>query len=191
MALWCLTKANELPLDIILADIKRALEAGLFYLAINVSLSLPDICSALECDLIANPQCKFKADRRYIPWCKKWLEPMFANFTAEDCWALRGSIIHQGQTFGHPKARYDRVLFTLPNGPWAGSHDNVADHIGGSTKAVLQLDAAHFCRSMAQATVNWYEASKHDPNVIANMPNLVQFRPYGYPPYFFGIPGIS
>ena len=47
------------PLEPILREIEVALDAGLFYLAIVLAMTLPDICAALEAD-------DGKSDRRKI-----------------------------------------------------------------------------------------------------------------------------
>lgn len=39
---------REGPLELMFLEIERALDAGLFYLAVAMSLTLPDICAALE-----------------------------------------------------------------------------------------------------------------------------------------------
>jgi hypothetical protein len=63
-------------LDAIIQEIRRALDAKLYYLAIAVTLSVPDICSSLEADP-SNPECQ---DRKtYVRWCSANLDSRFQN----------------------------------------------------------------------------------------------------------------
>lgn len=89
--------AGANPLEHILGDIEKALAAEFHYLAIVVSLTVPDICAALERD----PAQRRKIGETYVAWCKTNLEPHYTHFTAEDCYRLRCGVIHEGK-FGHP-----------------------------------------------------------------------------------------
>jgi hypothetical protein len=175
------TRKIETPLDAYLADIAKVYAAGFFYLSIVAALSVPDICSSLE--LAFNDQRRFKVQKRYEAWCKKYLEPRYDKFTAEDCWALRGGVIHNGQLFGHPNARYSRVVFTTT----VKMYEATSELFG---QTVLQMDVARFGESMIFAAWEWYDEKRDDPLVIANMPNLIHMRPQGTA-HFQGMPVIA
>ncbi len=96
---------------------------------------------------------------------------------------MRCGVLHQGR-LGHPKMQYARILFTLPNPRGAILHNNI---IGDA----LNLDAITFCRDMVQSALRWYEAKQDDPNVLANLPRLVQYHENGLRPYVVGIPLIA
>src|SRR5918993_4353284 len=74
------------PLNYIMAEIRAALDAGLYYAAVSMTLSVPDICSALETN--AGHSRFGKIEPRYKAWCKQYMEPRFGSFDADDCWAL-------------------------------------------------------------------------------------------------------
>lgn len=83
-------------MDDILNEIDRALAAGLYYLAIAMALTIPDICAALEAENGETNQQKYKA------WYESNLAYKYTNITAQDCYSLRCGVLHQGRC-GHPK----------------------------------------------------------------------------------------
>lgn len=85
---------------------------------------------------------------------------------------------------GHPDMQYSRVLFTIPN-----PQQNVFHN--GITEDALNLYTPIFCQDVLTAVEQWYEAQRNDPNVIANLPRLVQYREHGLTPYMVGVPLIA
>lgn len=173
------------PLEIILNDVEHALQAKLYYLALHLALAVPDICSALETK--PEDRERWKPNERYVAWCKTYFEPQFSQFTAEDCWALRGGVIHNGMLFGHPKLRFSLVVFSLPRG--GSVNENISESADGSK--VLQMDVGIFCHRMRKAAMQWYNERKNEPIVAANLPNLVRLRPDGFSNDFVGTPVIA
>lgn len=164
-------------MDVLTKEIDRALSAELYYLAIVTTLSLPDVCAALES---ANGTT---SGRKYQAWCDRWFLPSYPELTSLDLWSMRCGVLHQGR-FGYGNMQYARVLFTLPNTDNNVFHRNVLND-------ALNLDVVRFCRDMTQAVSQWYEAKQDDPNVQTNLPRLVQFHPQGLVPYLVGVPLIS
>jgi hypothetical protein len=80
--------------------------------------------------------------------------------------------------------QYARVLFTVPNANRIIFHCNVVDD-------ALNLDVVTFCHDMIRAVERWYTAKQANPNVVANMPRLVQFHANGLAPYLVGAPLIA
>jgi hypothetical protein len=123
------------------------------------------------------------------------LAQRFDNLTSDDCYRLRCGVLHQGN-FGHPDSRYDRVIFIAPNQPIRMMKDilvTIAPGIsfGDITGKVLQIDPAWFCGQFIDATQQWAVKKINDPNVQANIPNLVRLRPEGLPPYAVGLEVIA
>jgi hypothetical protein len=172
------------PLDVIASEIERAIDAGLYYVAIAVSLSLPDICSVLTDE----PGKVWSTEKKYVGWCKDNLEERFYNLTGEDIYRLRGGVLHQGSVFGHPKSRFNAVLFTVPNKNEMVYHENTFEHDG---KRAVNLDVRIFCHTIIGAAREWYEANKNHAHVKINIENLVRFRPEGLAPYMVGMPLIA
>jgi hypothetical protein len=165
-------------LDVITREIEVALKGGFYYLAIIGSLTLPDICSALE------SQDGTTSGKQYMHWCDSWLLPKYPFLTSSEIYSLRCGVIHQGNAM-HPSKRYSRILFTLPV-----PHNDVFLH-NNILNDALNLDAVTFCRDVLECGVNWYAQEKNNPHVVANLPNQVRYYPKGIAPYIVGVPVIS
>lgn len=103
---------DNVPTEIssLLLEIEKALEAKLYYLAIAVALSVPDICACLEFD---PDKPKWATKASYVSWADANVVGRFRNLTGVDLFHLRGGVLHQGH-FGHPKSAFDRVMFIGP-----------------------------------------------------------------------------
>ncbi len=176
-------------MEAIFAEVQRALQAGSYYAALVTSLSLPDICAALESD---TGDTTGKSAELYKKWCSTWLIPLgkVGELTEKDIYALRCGVMHQGRV-GHPNMQYDRLLFKLPDA--AGSYWNnvVFENNGDSHETVLMLDVLTCCNSMIAAAQKWYDTNGDSTNVQKNLPQLVQYRPMGLAPHVIGVPVIA
>lgn len=172
------------PLDAILNEIDRLFGFGFYYSAMTLSLTLPDVCSSLEIPITDFHERSRKISKRYIAWCKLYVEPNFGLFTAEDCWALRSGIVHNSLSFGHPSSRYDRVIFQPPQGFIV--HEILNEGNGGSSEKSLTLNLERFCHLMIAAVQVWYGAKGTDAIVQLNLPDLVRSRPEGIAPHIVG-----
>lgn len=164
-------------MDVITKEIERALSSGLYYLAVITTLSLPDMCAALESDDGTTSGQKYKS------WCDAWLLPSYPMLTSGDLYSMRCGVVHQGR-LGHPRMQYARILFTLPNPNRNVFHRNVIND-------ALNLDVVIFCRDMVRAVEQWYAAKHNDPNVVANLPRLMRHHERGLAPYMVGMPLIA
>jgi hypothetical protein len=104
-------KISPSPFDQILLDIERALIAKFYYLAIMMTLALPDICACLESP---NGNTRGRGDA-YKQWFRKHLSQKFRNLTDVDAYQLRCGVIHQGHFGDHPRRNYDRIIFVGRN----------------------------------------------------------------------------
>ena len=164
-------------MDVLKREVEGALDARLYYLAVMFSLTLPDICAALESPSGTTNGARYKA------WYETWLASAYSMLTADDMWSLRNGVVHQGK-LGHPKMQYSRVLFTVPSAQQNVFHNNIIND-------ALNLDAPTFCRDILAAVDRWYAAMSEDPNVQSNLPRLIQYREHGLPPYLSGMPLIA
>ena len=165
------------PLDLMFFEIEQALNAGLFYLAVGMSLAVPDICAALES---ANGDT---TGQQYKAWFNANLAARYPFLTAVDCWSLRCGVLHQGR-MGHPKSQYARVIFTMDAPRGGVFHNNVVND-------ALNLDARTFCSDVIAAARQWYANNSQTPSVVNNVERLVKLRPEGLPPYMVGMPVIT
>ena len=185
-------------LNAILREIEKALEAKLYYLAIAVALSVPDICASLEFD----PDNPRRANMdTYAAWCDANIGASLKNLAGVDIYYLRCGVLHFGH-FGHPKAKFNRVMFIGPESQFK-AHDTIMNvnpgvSFGGIpaeqlrlSGRILLLDVFRFCQMIMSAAQEWSKAKAADPFVQRNLPNLVRYRPDGLPPFSIGVPTIA
>lgn len=174
------------PLEIIFADIEKALRAQIWHAALVSALCIPDICSVLN----SPPDESWNNRQKYVNWFNANLGTKYAHLTGDDCFNIRGGIVHKG-TFGHPKSRYDAVMFMIPNARRIVIHDGFIGGSWGTGTKSLALDLETFCKDIIAAARKWYADNENDPNLQANLPNLVRLRPEGLLPYISGAPLIA
>jgi hypothetical protein len=176
-------------LECVLREVETSLNNGLFYVALAVTLTIPDICAGLECD----PDRVWVTEKKYIAWLEANLTRNYEWFTAEDCARLRHGVVHTGG-FGHPKKRYERVMFTLPAVPIAlpaRTREVLSEGFESAPGSVLTMNLEGFCCDMLRAARAWERANATNPTVLTNMAKLVRFRPDGVPPWVIGAPMIA
>ena len=164
-------------MEFFLREIEKALDGGLYYLALQASLTLPDICGALESK-------NGKADKaKYIAWFDrnaKENDPI--AISGDDCYYFRCSCVHQFST-QHSKSTYSRILFLIPNGCLI-AHNNIVN-------GALNIDVIIFCQNMITAVRRWYSNIKDDPTFQRNQQVLIKTHPNGLPGYITGAPLIG
>src|SRR4051812_29680082 len=87
---WCWILEPEVsPLEMIFSEIEKALEAGLPYLAIVATLSIPDICARLELD--PDPDVEPRSDTTLIG-----VRPISCKAAATTCISPEATFIVSG-----------------------------------------------------------------------------------------------
>jgi hypothetical protein len=157
----------------IIKQIKIANENKLYYLALWTTLTLPDICAALESE-----DGKTKKDK-YIKWVNKYLTPKYnGNLDGETCYYFRCSILHQGYT-NHEKNRYSKIIFLEPNNSYK-FHNNIIND-------VLNIDIEIFCNDVCESVEEWLEKNKNNEIVKKNLEKMIKRHPHGLTGYIEGI----
>jgi hypothetical protein len=161
----------------LLGQIRRALQANLYYAALFPVLALPDICGALESpDGEANKP-------KYAAWFDKWVAQRYrGTLTGDDCYYLRCSLLHQGTT-RHAKSTYSRVLFLEPN-TIGFAHNNIL-------MDALNIDLPTFCADMIDGVEAWLPQAIALPHFQTNMSRFITRYPNGLRPYIVGVPVIA
>ncbi|WP_342985745.1 hypothetical protein [[Clostridium] symbiosum] len=163
-------------MEFLLSEIEKALENELYFIALQTTLSLPDICGALQSE-------DGKASKiKYICWYNKYVKNSKVLISAEECYNFRCSCLHQG-TSQHPKSSYTRIIFLYPNKDIT-MHNNI---LGDS----LNIDLIIFCKSIINAVRKWGTEIYNDTNYLKNYERLIRIYPNGIPTYIVGIPVIS
>ena len=175
----------ESPLASIYREIEAAISAKLYYLALAVSVSLPDICATLE----GHAPTSWKT---YKQWFRDNASGSFANFGADECYELRCGVVHNARFMGGKakQSRFDKLIF-MPAGSPVQIHDAVMSGVAGSAETVLIMDASKFCEAMIAAARAWEVKSLEVDAVQRNMNDVVRLRPLGIDPWASGLPVIA
>jgi hypothetical protein len=165
-------------MEFLLKDIENALKSRLYFIALQSTLTLPDICGALESD-------SRDVGKRY----KKWYDANMKGksiLKAEDCYAFRNGILHRAYA-KNANLGYERVLFVHPDNSFILTVDN------SILNNAVCIDLLAFCKNMIEAVRIWEIKMRdsNNANFIKNYPNLIQVHPEGISPYIVGIPVIG
>ncbi|QBK32134.1 hypothetical protein [Roseitalea porphyridii] len=168
---WIMEKSSS-PLYPLLNEINTAAENGLPFLAVAMTVALPDICASLDSeDGRTNGE-------RYKAWCQNNLPWDRLSFvTPDDLWSMRCGVLHNGR-FGDMKHSVARVIFTLPDSGFTFTNSRMND--------AYVYSVVDFCRVFTDAVYRWFEANQDDETVVANLPRLMQYREGGLSPYIVG-----
>jgi len=162
-----------------LAQIRRGLNANLYYLSLFSALAIPDICGAMSSeDGIAT-------SKKYKAWFGKYVTPKYKNFlNGDDCYYFRCSLLHQGSS-QHENSSYERVLFVEPS-----TTTNIVLHCNVINDA-LNIDVKIFCSDLVGAAEKWLEENENTDLYKKNHDKFMRRYPDGLSPYVVGVPVIS
>jgi hypothetical protein len=172
-------KLLPLPLETIFADMWRSIEAKLYYPALIVALTIPDICVGLtmpKAEHVKKPHYnKFIADygNRELP--------------LEECYMLRGGVVHRADLRGHAHIQTSHVIFTTPESQ-IKIHSLTMQALG---KSAMVFDLQSFCQAMEAAARRWYEANAKNSVVEENLKNIIRICPNGLSPFVVGQPILA
>jgi hypothetical protein len=167
---------NEFPLYALFDEIKRAVDAGLNFLAISATVSIPDICAAL-----ADKEGK-TSKSKYLKWCQDHIKNnQYYDDAFKDLYSLRCNLLHEGRT-NSVTGRFNRFIF-VPKNPQISV--NAARINDASFQSV-----GSFCDHICLSAYNWLEVNKNTGYVLENSKKLVQYRTRLLP-YVEGIPILA
>lgn len=168
------------PVEALLQEIEKALDVPLYYLALLLTLTLPDICTALE-------QSDGRTDGKplYLKWYKANIFDQIGGLSPDEAYELRCTVVHQSRALASNKRGYDRVIFTMAKGGGALTVDSMV------LNGAMTFEVEAFCRRWIGAVRVWIEKSKANQIVQSHLPSLLQVRPNGLAPYTFGLPLIA
>lgn len=155
---------------------RSAIADSNLYAALSLALMMPDICGSLQ-----DPG-PGKSQKRYVQWCKRWLEPSFTAavggattetvfLSAEDCFQLRCSLIHSGTLEIEPSKR--KALRK------AEFFDETTGNHCNKVNDWLQLRAAAFSETMFQAVEEWDASVTGDAAIQAEKEKLLVIHSAG------------
>lgn len=189
----------------LLHQIEAGLDANLYYLSLYVSLTIPDICGALNSDNGHATADKYKEWFNKYVACKynsawlleKSLEAVPESiqesvreehkpeqlFSAEDCYRFRCSLLHQG-TSQHSKGTHKQILFVEPGATTSTFHLN---RFGD----VLNIDVPIFCNDIVDSAEQWLNEVETTERYRRNYNRVMRRYPNGLSPYIVGVPVIG
>lgn len=151
-------------------SIRESLKAENWYGALMAALTLPDICGKLETPTEGS-------QARSVKWFKQWIEPLYTSkigrrehvfLSAEDCYALRCSFLHEGvSNIEEQRARKALEDFHFIS-PLPGMHI----HCNQSNNS-LQLQVDVFANQIADAVDKWAESVSEDTEISERMKGLI------------------
>lgn len=143
----------------LISAIKQDLNDRNWFAALFLTLTLPDICGAMESPTDAN-------GKRYKRWYENYLAESYQRFSAEDCWRLRNSCLHECSD-RDARMAFMRVHFVEPN-----ENKNIIIH-NNILNNVLQFQIDKFCNDFCNAAEKWLENIRNNQDVINRIDELI------------------
>lgn len=159
----------------LIQEVRAALEAGLYTLALQGTLALVDISAALNSPDGETTGPKFKA------WFTDHLAEKFPRLNADDAWKLRCGLLHQGRT---KSTQYAAIVFTYPTDGPGVMHNNIWND-------ALTFDVEIFCSDILYTVETWWHVYQYGEPQRSNAEDLIQRREDGLAPYVGGIPVLA
>lgn len=163
---------DYLIMDNILKSIRNALQEENWYAALFVTLTLPDICVALE----SNKSC----GEKYSQWFESHLTEYQGFLSGNDCYALRCSLLHQGKDDISDQRLRDALehYVFLTKGP----HCNLwkDSEINGVKTSFLQLNVGKFCEDMCLAVEKWLIKDSNNSDIQKRLKDTLEIHEPGY-----------
>ena len=161
----------------LLQETEIAAKNRLYPLAVDCSLSLPDICVRLE---LENGAKASQIGAKYKEWCSRNLPTDFLK--PADLWRLRCKLAHGGKLSGL-NAEDIRRSVLVPETPCVSIKNC---QLGDA----YTCDAKDFCLVIIDGVKRWLKNNESNEIVQKNLNNLLQYRRDGMAPYIVGLPVI-
>lgn len=171
-------------MDELLKQIESCLERELFIVALHSTLTIPDICGALEStDGISTKE-------KYKTWFDNNLVKISpdkygsnTNFSADDCYNYRCAILHLGKT-NNGKIPFKKILF-LEKPKTSGIESLHMVNVGSETvNKSLLINIEAFCRDMINAVNKWTQNNQDNKFYTKNVSDSIKRYPDGIAPVF-------
>ncbi len=173
----------------IVKQIKIALNNKLYYLALYITVTLPDILGAL------NSNDGIATKEKYVQWFDNYVTPKNADNTGESlltglvAYNLRCSLLHQGKMeLKAEEVGYSRIIFTTPD---VGIRAHCFKQQSDNGEIVLQLDILTFCQQVLSGLEKFLEDYGDTDQFKENYNSFITYHPNGLLPYFRGGPVIG
>ena len=152
-------------------EIRYAMNANLYNCALTLALTLPDICGKAEYP------CEKSSRKRYKKWFSFYAAPSFCckaenaytgdivNFSwlsAEECWALRCSVLHSGN-YRIERTKLKHIILHSHK----DNRKNQSHFVRDSKFA--DLDVILLCNILCDSAEKYYTTCRHPHFIIDNI----------------------
>lgn len=161
---------------------QAAINVDLFFPALMICLTLPDICAAASSE-------NGRASRsKTIAWlCEH------GGYTREDAqliYGFRCSLLHQGS--GRPdKVEDTRIAFVAPDPNQTATMHWLITKRESETESIFWITASLFVDEICEAVKNWLNSHGSSATVARNLKRSARLRPDGLLGHFHGGPVIA
>jgi len=132
----------------IIQDIERAISVRLYYPALLMTLTLPEICMGLTLQ-----KSNFVKRDHYVSFVDNYTTEGELGLDGASCYQLRGGLVHRADLTGHAYFPNTHVVFTVPE-----THSSIhALSIISGDKSASMFDLQLFCAAMIKAARAWYD----------------------------------
>lgn len=175
------------PLANILSDIRRCFDEKLYYPALTVALTLPEICAS--CLL---PPTTFVKQDDYTRFLTDYVKNDDLGVDPLTCYRLRGGVVHRANASGHPYISRDgeaveNVIFTLPETGFFLHGPSLS--VGGHLAITITLE--QFLDVMEACVRRWYDEHRENDAVNERIWSMLALRPNGIPGFVDGAPVVA
>jgi hypothetical protein len=157
----------------IINSIYDALENKNWYVALFVTLTLPDICAALEYGE--------SSGSRYADWFEANV-PRYKGFiSGNDCYALRCALLHQGKdnTLEQKKREMlEHYVFLTDSNSHCTLFENCI--FNGVEKSFLQLNVQIFCKDLCACVETWLASMSTSSDIQSRLKDTIKIHEPGY-----------
>ena len=166
-----------MSIELILEDIKKALDGEAYYAALSAAITLPEVCGRCELDDPFSTKGPNRSEMIYDRFVSTNLPDWQIGLDGSDLFKLRCGLSHRGKT----DRRSDNVRFVF-HPPDQNQNSVYANELRDrSTGAVFKdIDLHRFCSDISDAVRRWYDLNKGSPTVIRNLERIIQKRPAGF-----------
>lgn len=153
-------------------SIKKSIENENWYTALSMSLVMPDICSKLEFP------AKYTSER-YPEWFDNYSSKSYrGHLSGKDCYALRCSLIHEGQT--DIEAQNSREVINYFSFTPKGTHlMSMSDNSFGSSdddKHIVLMSVFQFATDMIKSCEDWLVVAEKDDEIKNRLNSLLDIK---------------
>jgi hypothetical protein len=161
-------------MELILQDIKRALDAGASYAALASTVTLPEVCSRCELLDMTSTKGLARGEALIARFAETYLRDWKIGLNGADLANLRNGLSHRAQTIqANQRKASPRYIFHTPT-PGVMLSQISSKQGGVTTHIVINLN--EFCDDIAGAVRRWLADHANNPTVQKNLSNVIQRR---------------